>query len=107
MADGLPAITADHSSKAFHMSVIQIREAERAGARLVIGLAGISGSGKTYSALQLAYGLAGGNAKKVGLLDTENRRGSLYANALKNRAGDVQRFLIGDLFAPFSPERYV
>lgn len=89
------------------MSVIQIREAERAGARLVIGLAGISGSGKTYSALQLAYGLANGNAKKVGLLDTENRRGSLYADALKNKAGQVQRFLIGDLYAPFSPQRYV
>ena len=89
------------------MSVIQIREAQRAGARLVIGLAGVSGSGKTYSALQLAYGLANGNAKKVGLLDTENRRGSLYADALKNKQGQVQRFLIGDLYAPFSPQRYV
>lgn len=89
------------------MAVIQIREAERAGARLVIGLAGVSGSGKTYSALQLAYGLANGNAKKVGLLDTENRRGSLYADALRNKKGDVQRFLIGDLYAPFSPQRYV
>lgn len=89
------------------MSVIQIREAQRAGARLVIGLAGVSGSGKTYTALQLAYGLANGNAGKVGLLDTENRRGSLYSDALKNKAGQVQRFLIGDLYAPFSPARYV
>lgn len=89
------------------MSVIQIREAQRAGARLVIGLAGVSGSGKTFSALQLAYGLANGNAKKVGLLDTENRRGSLYSDALKNKKGEVQRFLIGDLYAPFSPQRYV
>lgn len=88
------------------MSVIQIREAQRAGARLVIGLAGVSGSGKTYSALQLAYGLANGNAQKVGLLDTENRRGSLYADALKNKRGEVQPFLIGDLYAPFSPQRY-
>lgn len=88
------------------MSVINIREAERAGARLVIGLAGISGGGKTFTALQLAYGLANGNAKKVGLLDTENRRGSLYANALKNKKGEVQKFLIGDLRAPFSPQRY-
>lgn len=89
------------------MSVIQIREAQRAGARLVIGLAGVSGSGKTYSALQLAYGLANGNAKKVGLLDTENRRGSLYSDVLTNKKGEVQRFLIGDLYAPFSPQRYV
>ena len=83
------------------MSVIQIREAKREGARLVIGLAGVSGSGKTYTALQLAYGLANGNAKKVGFLDTENRRGSLYADSLP------QPFLIGDLYAPFSPQRYI
>lgn len=74
---------------------------------MVIGLAGPSGSGKTYTALQLAYGLANGNAKKVGLLDTENRRGSLYSDVLKNKDGQVQRFLIGDLYAPFSPQRYV
>jgi hypothetical protein len=88
------------------MGVITIREAERAGARLVLGIAGISGSGKTYTALQLAYGLANGNAKKVALLDSENRRGSLYADVLKNKKGEVQRFLIGDLYAPFSPQRY-
>ena len=82
------------------MSIIQIREAKREGARLVIGIAGVSGSGKTYTALQLAYGLANGNAKKVGFLDTENRRGSLYADSLPSP------FLIGDLYAPFSPRRY-
>ena len=89
------------------MSVINIRRAEREGARLVLGIAGISGSGKTFTALQLAYGLANFNAEKVGFLDTENRRGSLYANALKNAAGEVQRFWIGDLYAPFSPQRYI
>lgn len=74
---------------------------------MVIGLQGISGSGKTYTALQLAYGMAGLDSRKVGFLDTENRRGSLYANALRNDAGEVQRFLIGDLVAPFSPQRYI
>lgn len=89
------------------MAVLNIRKAERAGARLFITFAGISGSGKTYSALQMAYGLANGNASKVGLLDTENKRGSLYADILKNKAGKVQPFLIGDLYPPFSPARYV
>jgi hypothetical protein len=83
------------------MSVIQIREAKREGARLVVGIAGVSGSGKTFTALQLAFGLANGDAGKVGFLDTENRRGSLYADSLP------APFLIGDLFAPFSPQRYV
>lgn len=89
------------------MSVIQIREAQRNGARLVIGLSGISGSGKTYTGLQVAWGLAGFDAQKVGFLDTENRRGSLYADALKDADGNVHRFLIGDLYAPFSPQRYI
>ncbi len=83
------------------MSVLQIREAKREGARLVIGIAGVSGSGKTYTALQLAYGLANNDASKVGFLDTENRRGSLYADSLP------APFLIGDLYAPFSPQRYI
>lgn len=88
------------------MSILNIRKAERAGARLVVGLAGISGSGKTYTALQLAWGLANGDAGKVALLDTENRRGSLYANSLVDRAGVVHPFWVGDLYAPFSPQRY-
>lgn len=89
------------------MSVINIRKAQREGARLVIGLQGISGSGKTYTALQLAWGMANYDASKVGLLDTENRRGSLYADALRDASGAVHPFLIGDLDPPFSPARYV
>jgi len=89
------------------MGILNIRQAQRAGARLVVGIAGISGSGKTYSALQLAWGLAGGDASKVGLLDTENRRGSLYADILRGKDGKVHPFLIGDLDAPFSPQRYI
>lgn len=89
------------------MSVIKIREAKREGARLVVGLSGISGGGKTYTALQLAWGLANFDSKKVGLLDTENRRGSLYANSLVDANGVVHPFLVGDLEPPFSPKRYV
>lgn len=88
------------------MGILNIRPAVREGARLVIGLIGTSGSGKTFSALQLAYGLANGDASKIGLLDTENRRGSLYADSLKNKEGQAQSFLIADLYAPFSPARY-
>lgn len=83
------------------MSVIQIRKAQREGARLVIGVAGVSGSGKTYTAIQLGYGLANCKAEKLGFLDTENRRGSLYSDATP------EPFLIGDLYAPFSPQRYI
>jgi len=85
------------------MGVIDIREAQRQGAKLLIGLSGVSGGGKTYTALQLAYGIANKNAKKIGLLDTENKRGSLYADKLPN----AEKFLIGDLLPPFSPQRYI
>lgn len=79
----------------------EIRKAQRQGARLLLQLSGVSGSGKTYTALQLAYGLAGNNADKVVLIDTENRRGSLYADCLP------QPFNIIDFYAPFSPGRYI
>lgn len=90
------------------MSVIQIRPAIREGARLVIGLNGVSGSGKTVTAIHFAYGLANYDASKVGFLDTENRRGSLNADVLRDATKPTNvPFLIGDLFAPFSPERYI
>lgn len=88
------------------MGVLNIRVAERQGARLVLGLAGLSGSGKTKTALLLAWGLAGYDSKKVGFLDTENKRGSLYADALKDEHGNVHQFYIGDLEPPFTPARY-
>jgi len=79
----------------------EVHKAQRQGARLLIQLSGVSGSGKTYTALQLAYGLAGNNADKIVMIDTENRRGSLYSNALP------QPFNIIDFYAPFSPDRYI
>lgn len=91
------------------MSILAIRKAQRSGARVVIALAGTSGSGKTLTALYLAYGLTNYHPEKIGFLDTENRRGSLYADALQKhptRPTD-EPFLIGDLDAPFAPARYV
>lgn len=80
-----------------------VETAVRQGARLLIQLSGVSGSGKTYSALQLAYGLAGGDASKVIGIDTENRRMSLNADILPGGA----KFRIINFYAPFSPSRYI
>lgn len=55
---------------------ITIRKAERKKAKLRLALVGPTGSGKTYSALKLAFGIG----KKVGLIDTENGSGDLYAH---------------------------
>lgn len=94
------------------MSVINIREARREGARLVIMVAGVSGSGKTRTALEIAYGLSNRDPSKIGVLDTENRRGSLYSKVFEGSQAEPRKhpskvpFLIGDLYAPFSPARY-
>ncbi|MNQ42918.1 hypothetical protein D3C85_566300 [compost metagenome] len=88
------------------MSILNIRPAVREGARLVIGIAGVSGSGKTFTALQMAWGMAKGDASKVGLLDTENKRGSLYSDILVDKNQKANQFMIGDLYPPFSPQRY-
>lgn len=55
---------------------MEIRKAQRKKAKLRLALVGVTGSGKTYSALKLAFGMGG----KVGLIDTENGSGDLYAN---------------------------
>jgi hypothetical protein len=81
----------------------EIKVAKRLGARLLIQLSGVSGSGKTYTGLQLAYGLTGGDSSKIIGIDTENRRMSLYSDCLPN--GDLFRVL--EFFAPFSPARYI
>lgn len=91
------------------MAVINIRKATRNAARLVFGFAGLSGGGKTRTALEFAYGLAGYDLSKVGMIDAENKRGSLYADIFEDHPTHPTReqFLIGDLEPPFSPDRYI
>lgn len=81
------------------MGILNIKPVERGGSKVIIGIAGPSGSGKTYTALKIARGMVS-HASKIGFLDTENKRGSLYADILDGQ------FLIGDLYPPFSPNRY-
>jgi hypothetical protein len=65
---------------------------------LLFALAGASGSGKTYSALRLARGIATGSGK-IAVIDTEAGRAKHYA--------DKFDFLHGDFEPPFTPERYI
>jgi AAA domain len=74
----------------------EFREAKREDVSLLIGLAGSSGAGKTYSAMRLAKGLAG--ERPFAVIDTEAGRAKHYA--------DDFRFDHGDLTAPFRPEAY-
>lgn len=81
------------------MGVLNIRPVKRGGSKVILGFAGPSGTGKTYTALQVARGMVN-SPSEIGFLDTENKRGSLYADILDGA------FMIGDLYAPFSPQRY-
>lgn len=81
------------------MAVLNIRPVESGQSKAVIGIAGQSGDGKTYTALLMARGMVD-KASEIGFLDTENKRGSLYADILDGK------FMIGDLHPPFSPKRY-
>jgi len=55
---------------------MEIRKATRQKAKLRLGICAPSGAGKTYSALMLAFGMGG----KIGMIDTENGSGDLYAH---------------------------
>jgi hypothetical protein len=72
------------------------RAAKRENVSLLIGLAGSSGSGKTFSALRVASGLAGG--ERFAVIDTEAGRAKHYA--------DRFAFDHGDLKPPFRPSAY-
>lgn len=74
----------------------ELRPAVRENVPLLIGLAGSSGSGKTYSAFRLAKGLAGD--ERFAVIDTESGRAKAYA--------DEFSFDHGELVAPFSPDSY-
>ncbi len=74
----------------------QFRPAVRNSVGLLIGLAGGTGSGKTYSAMRLAKGIAGD--KPFAVIDTEAGRAKHYAGMFK--------FDHGDLKEPFSPGAY-
>jgi hypothetical protein len=77
---------------------IQLRKAERKQTKLRVGFSGPAGSGKTYSALLVAYGITG-DWKKIAIIDSENGSGELYS--------DLGEYNVITLDAPFSPERYI
>jgi hypothetical protein len=73
-----------------------LRPAVRQNVSLLIGLAGASGSGKTFTAMRLASGIA--NGKRFAVIDTEAGRAKHYA--------DRFQFDHGDLTPPFAPAAY-
>lgn len=77
---------------------MKIELAKREQAKIKIGLQGASGSGKSFSALLLGFGITN-DWSKIAVIDTENKSSSLYSN--------LGRFYIVDFKPPYSPERYL
>ena len=74
---------------------MEFRKAERRNAKLRLGITGPAGSGKTYGALLVAFGLGG----KIAMIDTENGSGDLYS-----ALGDYD---VCSLQAPFTVQKYL
>lgn len=71
------------------------RRAERKRVWLKLGIAGPTGSGKTYSALKMAFGMG----RKIAMVDTENGSGELYAH--------LGEYDVLTLHAPFTVQKYI
>lgn len=77
----------------------KIVKAERIQQKLRIGMEGASGSGKTFSSLLIATGLAEKTGDKIVVIDTENGSASLYA--------DDFDFETIPFEPPYTPERFI
>ena len=67
---------------------MDFRKAERRKAKLRLGITGPAGSGKTYGALLVAFGLGG----KIAMIDTENGSGD---------------YDVGSIGAPYTVQKYL
>ena len=77
---------------------MSFRKAQRSKAKARIALIGVSGSGKTYSALLLARGLAGPKGR-IAIIDTENGSADLYAS--------LTGYDVAGINAPYEPRKYL
>ncbi len=77
---------------------MSFKRASRKAAVLRAALCGTAGSGKTYSSLLLALGIAGQDGK-IAVIDTERGSASLYS--------DLCSFDTAELEPPYTPRRYI
>lgn len=75
-----------------------IKKASLKAAKLRIGISGLSGAGKTMSALKIASGLG----VKILLIDTENARGNWYGNEF-----DFDIIDFSEVYETNSPKNYI
>lgn len=99
------------------MSQFIIEDAVRDQAFLRLAICGPSGAGKTETMLRIAGGLQdamsamgkdlGDRPRKIGVLDTERKSASLYADLARVGSPVVKPFATIKMEAPYSPARYL
>lgn len=77
---------------------MEIRIAQRRKAKIKMALQGPAGSGKTYSALQIAKGLTQ-DWSKIAVIDSENCSADLYSH--------LGSYNVVSISKPFTPEKYI
>lgn len=77
---------------------MQLQKAQRKRAKIKMALQGPSGSDKTFSSLQIAYGLCN-DWSKVAVVDTENNAADLYSH--------LGNYNVLQLSVSHTPERYI
>ena len=78
--------------------MFNLAKAQRSKSKLRLGISGSAGSGKTYSALKIAYGLTH-DWSKIAVIDTERGSADLYS--------DLGEYLTGQINAPYTPQKYI
>ncbi len=78
--------------------MLNLRVSSKKQAKIKLALQGCAGSGKTYSALLLAYGLCG-DWTKIAIIDSENGSADLYAH--------LGNYNVLPLQDNFTPETYI
>lgn len=78
--------------------MMQLRVSSKKQAKIKLALQGCAGSGKTYSALLLAYGLCN-DWSKIAVIDSENGSADLYAH--------LGAYNVLSLQDNFTPETYM
>ena len=78
---------------------MQLIQSQRKHCKIKMALQGCSGSGKTFSSLLLAKGLANGDFSKVAVIDSERGSSNLYAG--------LGNYKVLTLPPPYMPETYI
>ena len=77
---------------------MELKKSQRSEAKLRLSLQGSPGSGKSMSALLIAYGITG-NYSTIAVIDSERGSANLYSN--------LGSYYVLNLEEPFTPEKYI